>query len=259
MDWATRRKLGFFIVLFIVLIVVLVLFAIPFFNRPPSCSDGKQNAAESGIDCGGSCQYLCSEQQVPLQILWARAVPSGPKRVIAIAYIRNENKTSGVMEAAYKFTVRNNAGVVISIKEGVTEIPANGNIAVVTSQIDIGEGKAQSTVFEWTKPLYYSSLSDDALSANIETIKTDLDTADETTHLTARVRNTTRQTYKNIPVVVILYNKDDNTVVASRTILDSLGPEEEGEVTFSWNLVITEPITKIEIIPYFKQFAEVAK
>jgi hypothetical protein len=256
MDWSSRRKASFFIVLFGILLVVVGLFAIPFLNKKPTCSDGKQNAAEQGIDCGGACQYLCSELTVPLQTVWARAVASGPKRVTAIAYIRNENKTAGVMKALYKFTVYDSEGKVISIKEGETQIPANGSVAVVTGQIDIGERKVQSTLFEWTAPLYFSILSEEALASNIETVQTKIEKGENSTHLSATLKNTTRLTYKNIPVVVILYNKDDNTVLASRTVLDKLGTEEQADVYFSWNLVLQEEISKIEVIPYFQQFAK---
>jgi hypothetical protein len=256
MDWSTRRKLTFFIALFIICIGIIALFAIPFFNRPATCSDNKQNGAEVGVDCGGSCRYLCKEQVSPLKTVWSRSVASGPKRVVAVAYIRNENKTAGVQRAPYKFTVLDNEGKVISIREGETEIPANGNIAVVTTQIDIGERKVQSTIFEWTAPLYFSSLSEEALASNLQTINTKIEKGEVSTHLTATMKNTTRLSYRDIPVVAILYDKNDNTILASRTILDELGQEETGDVYFSWNLPLTEEVTRIEIIPYFKQFAE---
>jgi hypothetical protein len=256
MDWSTRRKLGFFAAFFAFIAIVVVILAIPFFNKKPTCSDNKQNGAELGVDCGGACQYLCAESVEPLQTVWVRAVPSGPKRVTAIAYIRNENKTAGVMNAPYKFTVYDSEGKVISIKEGQTQIPANGSIAVVTGQIDIGERKVQSAIFEWTAPLYFSTLSENALASNIETVETKIEKGQASTHLSATLKNTTRLSYKNIPVVVILYNKDDNTVLASRTILDKLGTEEQADVYFSWNLVLQEEISKIEVIPYFQQFAK---
>ncbi len=232
MDWASRRKLAFLSALFVIIFGGAVLLIIPFFNRPPTCSDGKKNAAEAGVDCGGSCQYLCVEQVVPLELVWVRALESGPKRVNLVAYLRNENKTAGIQKASYKFTVYDNKGDVVTIKEGTTDVAANGNIAIFAGPVDIGERRVQSTTFEWTSPLYFSTLSEKSLSSKIETIDTKLTTDSSGTQLYATLRNSTRLEYRSVPVVVILYNKEDNALLVSRTVLDRLLPEEKTDISF---------------------------
>lgn len=254
MDWAARKRAKYFVVIFVIVIIMAVLFILPIINKPTTCTDNKQNAAEAGVDCGGSCKYLCSSQVTLPQILWTRALPSAPKRVALVTYLKNQNKTAGVEIAKYKFTVYDSKGKVIAIKEGDTQIPANGNIAIFSGPIDIGERKVQSTLFEWTTPLYFSSISEKAIVSNIETVDTKLEFSSTTTSLKATLRNTTRLAYSKTPVVAILYDNDDNALLASRTVLDDLASEDKAEIFFSWNILPAKDIARIEILPYFSQF-----
>lgn len=259
MDWAARKRAKYFIVISVIGIAVAAVFILPIINRPATCNDNKQNNTEAGVDCGGSCRYLCASQTSLPQILWTRALPSASKRVALVTYLKNQNKTAGVQAAKYKFTVYDSKGKVIAIKEGETQIPANGNIAIFAGPIDIGERKVQSTLFEWTTPLYFSSISEKAIISNIETVDTKLELSSTTTSLKATLRNTTRLAYSKTPVVAILYDNDDNALLASRTILDELVSEDKAEVFFSWNILPIKDIARIEILPYFSQFEDINK
>ena len=254
MDWATRNRMKYFVFLILLVLGILASFIIPILNRPPTCSDNKKNGSEVGVDCGGACQYLCASQVTEPQIVWTRALQSAPKRVVLVTYLKNQNKTAGIQSASYKYTVYDNAGKIIAIKEGATQVTSNGNIAIFAGPIDIGERKIQSTLFEWTSPHYFSTLSEKTLSSNIETVNTKLELASTTTSLTATLRNTTRLEYEKVPVVAILYDVDGNALLASRTILDSLSPEDRADVFFSWSVLPTSNVARIEILPYFEEF-----
>ena len=256
MDWATRKRLKYFVLLFLIIFAGVFFLLLPFFNVSPTCTDNKTNGSEAGVDCGGSCKYLCKNQVSEVQTMWARALPSSEGRVALVTYIKNQNKTAGVERAQYKFTLFDSLGKVVAIKEGETQIAANGNIAIFAGPVDIGKRKVQSTNFEWTSPLYFSSLSERALASNIETTKTNLEVASTTTSLTATLRNTTRLEYQKTPVVAILYDKDGNALLASRTILDSLAKESQADIFFTWNTVPGASVVTIEILPYFEQFAK---
>ena len=256
MDWATRKRLKYFVLLFLIIFAGVFFAVLPLFNVSSTCSDNKKNGTEVGVDCGGTCQYLCSSQVSIPQIMWTRALPSADGRVALVTYIKNQNKTAGVQHATYKFTLFDNLGKVVAIKEGETQISANGNIAIFAGPVDIGKRKVQNTTFEWTSPLYFSTLSDRALLSNIEIVKTNLEIASTTTALSANLRNTTRLEYESVPVVAILYDKDGNALLASRTILDSLAKETSADIFFTWNTVTSSEVASIEVLPYFEQFAQ---
>src|SRR5262245_15346669 len=60
MSWASGRR--FSIIALIVGVIALVVAAVTFFSmqKAPSCVDNLQNQDEEGVDCGGSCSYLCA-------------------------------------------------------------------------------------------------------------------------------------------------------------------------------------------------------
>ena len=256
MDWATQKKLKYFFAIIIIVLIGVAMAVFPILNRPATCFDKKQNGNENGIDCGGSCQFLCKSDIVPLNTVWARAVKNADKSVNLVAYIQNQNKTAGVISANYKFTIYDTEGNIIKIEEGETSVPANGNVAIFAGPVDVGERKVQVTTFEWISSLSFSSVTEDATQSVLETTSTELEKATTTTHLTANLRNLKRIEYNKVPVVVVLYDENENAVLVSRTLVDRISPEGTAIASFYWNIGIEEDITKIEVLPYFENFVE---
>jgi hypothetical protein len=65
-SWSKKRQ-TFYIVtamVFFILVVGLPVFFATY--KPPSCSDGKQNQNEKGVDCGGPCSVLCKASALDL-------------------------------------------------------------------------------------------------------------------------------------------------------------------------------------------------
>lgn len=252
MDWATRKRLIYFVVLALLVLGLIVFVGYSLLNRPPTCSDNKQNGTELGIDCGGQCAYLCASNVTPLRVLWVRALPARPKEVNLVAYLQNQNKTARVAKADYKFTVYDDKAKVVYTKEGSAEITPNGNVAIFVSPINIGERKVQRTLFEWTSPLLFTEADPKNLESKLITIDTKL-TTESGTELIAKLENPTRLAYRNVPVVAILYGKEGNALLASRTVLDDVEPNAKVDAFFSWKAVPTETVERIEILPYFEE------
>ena len=69
MSWASNRRLAYIsVVLFGVLAVVLFVGLVVFYEAP-TCFDGKRNGTEEGVDCGGSCDLICSFSAADIEIL----------------------------------------------------------------------------------------------------------------------------------------------------------------------------------------------
>jgi hypothetical protein len=255
MNFASSRRF-FFILIFVVIIIgVGILFLIPVLNKAPTCTDGKQNAEESGVDCGGNCEYLCKNQVLPFPIDFSRSFLSSDKRISMIAVFSNQNKTSGVKKADYRFVAYDKLGGVIRTKDGTTSIGANSKNAIFEGPFPVGDRVPYTTTFEWVNPLSFSKTDSNVSGLHLDTISTDLKT-DENTFLTVVLKNSMTRTVENVPVVVVLYDKDGNGVAASKTILDVLNPDQTAEIYFSWNHKITEEIANIEVLPVFNQFSK---
>ena len=86
-----RRRL---LILLVVLTVVggaVFAYVWPIVNQAPTCTDGKQNGDELGVDCGGGCVDFCSNQITMPTVLWSRAFPVTTNVYNATAYIENKN------------------------------------------------------------------------------------------------------------------------------------------------------------------------
>jgi hypothetical protein len=113
--------------------VILSIYFVIFFGllwmiisavRPdPTCTDGKQNQHETGVDCGGECAP-CAQEIVaaPLAAQSAFLLDGGHGTIDAVAQVVNSNTHFGSSEIAYTFTVRDQNGDVVAEKSGATFI-----------------------------------------------------------------------------------------------------------------------------------------
>jgi len=128
MSWASRRQFKYFsgVVLFMALIIFLIL--IPVIFRKPTCSDNRQNGAEMGVDCGGSCSLMCDEEILAPVVLWSRAFHVVGNNYNLVAYAENRNKDSGVIKANYEFRIYDANNKLLGRREGSTFIPQTSNL-----------------------------------------------------------------------------------------------------------------------------------
>ena len=102
MTWAGKRKLIIIGVLVLVVIILAGAGGYFFFHKAPSCIDGIQNQNEEGIDCGGSCTYLCTASEAEPSVRFARTFSPLPGRTDVIAYVDNPNTNAAAKQAPYK-------------------------------------------------------------------------------------------------------------------------------------------------------------
>src|SRR3989344_8040872 len=103
-SWAKNRKRMIFglVFLFLILVIGLPLFLLIY--QKPTCSDGKQNGDETGVDCGGSCSRLCAVESLPLVVKGdPRILKVATSTYEGVALINNLNSNVEVASAHYKF------------------------------------------------------------------------------------------------------------------------------------------------------------
>ena len=256
MTWAFKRQIldAIILILFIAGFAFLILY--PKLNQAPTCSDFKQNGAETGVDCGGDCPRACFSVQDELSVVWARAFRVIPGRYNAVAYITNHNKNSAVRKINYRFRFGDENNIYIGKREGSTFIPPGGNFAIFEPGIGVGNSIPVYTTFEFTEAPMWLQVPPEKLS-QLKVLVSDIRLTDETTapRLTAVVQNTSLFTVKNLGVVAILYGTSGNALSVSRTILDELKPLQSKNIYFTWPEPLSAPVVAKEIIPVFDIFA----
>ncbi len=94
---------GFYLFLFLLLFSFLYF---TFFKPGPSCSDGIQNQAEEGIDCGGPCSKVCfPENFSDLEVTQTKIFKIGLNQISLFAEVKNSNTSLAVDSFDYVFNL----------------------------------------------------------------------------------------------------------------------------------------------------------
>ena len=121
-------------------IFLALAFFIYFMTRPaPSCSDGKQNQNEQGVDCGGVCAEKCDKPIIiDLSVAEKGFLPSGAVDEFDFyGNVRNPNNTFGGGKFKYEFILKDAQGNVLTTKEGYNFILPGESIYLVENNVAV--------------------------------------------------------------------------------------------------------------------------
>lgn len=255
MTWALKRQILYFLVLLLIIGGIGLYIAWPYFNKPPTCNDGKKNGTESGVDCGGNCILQCSFEVDQIKIIWTRAFEVVPGRYNAVAYLENNNTDTVVYKIKYKFRFADKDNLYIGKREGSTFIPAGGKFAVFEPAIDLGNSVPVYTTFEFTEaPVWVKAPADKLEQLKVFVSDINLTNEDTTPKLGAKIKNNSEFIIPEISIVAILYDELGNAVNASRTYVDPLFGNETKDIIFTWPQAFQDKVISKEIIPMYNVF-----
>ena len=249
-QWARRRKR---IILSIILFVLVVVIGAPtffLFYRAPTCSDLKQNGDETGIDCGGSCQLLCSALSLPL-------ILKGDPRVLKVAdgvyelvaLVENPNTTGEIYRAGYTFKLYDATNPIpIKVVEGEIYIPKNITFAIFEGPFTLEAGIIPTrAMFEWKQDsLIWQKNTSPVPELIVRGLN--LSRQDANPRLDASIENATLENVSNVDLVALISNETGSIFAASKTFIDTLPPGGTIPVVFTWPRPFTEKALDINII-----------
>lgn len=258
MSWASNRQFKYFagVVLFISIVVFLIL--IPVIFKKPTCSDGKKNGTETGVDCGGSCSLMCKEDTLDPVTIWSRAFHVLDNNYNLVAFVENRNKTSGVISATYEFRVYDTNNKLLGRREGTTFIPPNQQFVVFEPRFDSGQSQIKSVSFEFLPSLIWVKKISKLDTLKIYVSNIIFDDNKDTPSLSAIVRNDSIYDLPGFDVIAVLYDANHNAINVSKTHKDKLSSNNKTPVVFTWPEILSAfPVTKevlISINPFSLSF-----
>ena len=252
MTWAAKRQLLYTAIVIAFFIALGFLIVYPSFNKAPTCTDGKQNGDETGVDCGGSCPIACTSQVSEISLRWARAFEVVPGRYNAVAYLENHNKNAAVEKISYRFRFADKDNLYVGKREGTTYVPPSGNFAIFEPAVNIGNSIPVYTTFEFTEAPVWSQVSQNKID-QFKILVSNIKLANEATSptLSATVTNNSLFQIPEVNVIAILYDASGNAVSVSRTFLDMLQGQESSTLNFTWIEPFSTEVVSEEIIPIF--------
>ncbi|HRZ30220.1 MAG TPA: hypothetical protein P5274_00910 [Candidatus Paceibacterota bacterium] len=228
--WARQRQLNYILtVLGFFVLIGLVIFFI--YKPAPSCFDGRQNQDEQGVDCGGVCNLACVGQIRPLKITWVRPLKVNDGWYDLVARVENLNVTLGNRNLPYTFSVYDTDNVLINTRSGATFVNPNDVFLIFESRVETGERIVGKVFLEFPTSTPWERV--ESVEKDIYTERREFTNEPRPTlHLS--VGNSSLRSYNDIQVVTVLSDINNNTLAASKTIVDSLGPNSRQEVYFTW-------------------------
>jgi len=232
MSWARKRKFVYISIIVLVFLLVVVLPTFIHFYKAPTCTDGKQNQGELGIDCSGPCVRLCPAQYAPLNVLWSRFTKVNDGVYNVLAYIENPNISAGANNLDYVFKLYDKNGILLKERYGQTFAPANKIMAIFEAEMLTGKQVPQRVEFSFISDAVWEKQESSEVGLSISEMEMlRLETAPR---LSATLTNKTIKQIKNIEAIAIVYNSAGNTIAFSRTVIDAINGKTSVPVSFNW-------------------------
>jgi hypothetical protein len=247
MSWASRRRSTYLGVVFIIIIAVFAGIFFLFFNKPPTCADGKQNGKELGIDCGGLCEKVCETQISDLALLWNRSFKVSNGIYNSVAYVENPNSNARVSEISYTFKLFDNENILVAERRGKTFISPNGITPIFEGNISTGQRVPVRTFFEFSEMPQWSQTADEDSPISVGEIV--LSREDSSPRIDAVLSNSSIRDTSDIEVVVVVFDATGNAIATSATFIDRLSDRSSQDIVFTWPNKFDSSVSRIEIIP----------
>jgi hypothetical protein len=246
MSWSSRRRALYFLGFFIVIAGIAAVVGYSAFYEAPSCTDGKQNGKEEGVDCGGGCPIVCSFSAAEPTVQWSRLFQIIPGVYTALALVENPNGGVAAYDLPYTFKLRDAENVLVSEEKGTFYLPAKAVVPIFVTGIQTGSRIPTRAEFAVGKPTWVTE-APRTYDLSIDDIS--LERQDSSPRLTARLTNHSLDTIPTLPLVAVLFDAEDNALHSSRMILKNVPGEGIAELIFTWPQAFVNTVGKIDIIP----------
>ncbi len=245
MTWASRRQA--FVIGLIALVVIgilsVVLASYLGAKPEPTCMDGAMNQDEDGVDCGGSCAFLCVADVVQPSVSFVRAVPSG-NRTDVVAYVANRNAEAAARGARYVIELYGADRGFVAAREGVVDLPPGVVVPIFAPGLVEGIASGQAFItFDEASLRWY----DEPRTAAVPRIEESRVVDGSLPRATAMIRNATAVPMEDITLVATVFDAAGTPIAASQTLVRSLSPGESTSATFFWNEPFSAPAGRVEV------------
>ena len=213
--------------------IIASLLFFHFFYRAPSCSDGVQNGDETGVDCGGSCTTLCSNQTLAPITYWAKAFSVLGDTYNLAAYVENPNSNSSNPQATYSFKVYDANNILLAERTGTTFIPKNKKFIIFEPGLTIQNKIPKRVDFEFTD--FAPWQKDTTIDPTVSITYSALQSTSTTPRVSGTVTNISLQNIdKGLELSVLVLDSNQNAIAVSRTFVDPLPKKTSQDFVFTW-------------------------
>lgn len=246
-SWNLRRQLT---ILFGILVLIGLIAGFFYYRYKPveTCFDGLQGRGELGIDCGGVCQKVCTNEVSALLVQWTKLLPVRVGQYDVAAFISNPNSLFIIRKLDYVVKVFDENNILISERYGTTYAGSRDEFVIYEPQMDVGQKIPRRATIELAEPIW-ERLSKPSASTILVRNQTYVE--DPNPLVTAEVVNSGVRPQRNLEVAAVLMDASRNVFAVSRTVIDQLDPQHVQDILFGWPQSFAVRPSFIELYPHY--------
>jgi hypothetical protein len=201
-----------------------------FFRLGPSCTNGRQDPGEEGVDCGGVCALACLPSDLqPLQVVGVIVRHPAEGVVTIVGKVQNPNITLAARHVSYEFRFSDADGNVVRSSSPVDTFLYAGEVRYIpyfTNDSTIPPGGSVDLVLgepEWVKAGEFPE-------PNVVIVDRNVSSTDTQLTVTGHVTNRDVVNLPQVTVIALFYDPAGRSPLgASVTTVDNLQPGETRE------------------------------
>lgn len=248
MSWAARRRFIILLIVGAVIVAFLTVVLTATLYKTPSCTDSIQNQGETGIDCGGSCAYLCTAQLQPPTVLFTKALTNSMGRTDVVASIENKNATAAAKNVPYRVTLYGTNQSLIQEVSGTFDLPP-GTATIFIPGIVSGKQTVVNAflAIDSSSPVWFTMATDSRIIPIVS--NTTQGGSVDAPRIQAILSNGSSSMLTNVQVLVLVRDIHNDIIAASQTIVPTIPAQSSATATFTWNSAFSSIPASIEVVP----------
>ena len=254
LSWRVRRQLAAIAVVAAIGMGIALRFGARLVPAP-SCTDGRRNNHETGVDCGGGCAPCEVKSPQAPEVFWARFARAGQDSYDAVASIQNNNQILASSEISYLFTLFDELGAVAA-KSGTAFIYPEERLYIIEPGVRTTRRPVRVefkiTHIVWRLPKE-SEVPPRILVERREYTVSDA-AGKKQGMVQASIFNPTPFDFRTLEANAVVFDAVGNVLGADRISLERMASGEHRIVTFVWPEAFSSAVAKIEIYPRVNLF-----
>lgn len=215
------------------------------FEPDPTCSDGKKNQAETGIDCGGPCATCRKEINAKEISIDEKYFVYGNKNQFDVmASIANPNDKYGAISFNYEFQLLDQAGSVLEKRSGKSFILPGERKYIVElnlySAVNPYRLNFEISDVKWDEFLEYAEPKLNIYQKNYyEEFEKNI--------ISGLLRNESYFDFNTIELSIVLRDAKGNPVALGKSEMRTIKSQEERDFKLIWPYKFSESVVNVDI------------
>lgn len=200
----------------LVLAVLLVLWVMP----NPTCSDGKKNGVETGVDCGGlcgACPEIISARDV--EVVKTAFVASGSEAYDLVVWLKNPNEAYGAKLVSGSFLLSGEGGKSLGeVRASSFLLPGETKYIVKQGIASIGGERVVSVTWKMGEVSWVDMQEITGINLNIVDRKyEEVTTGVGFSKVTGLLRNDSTYDWNDVGISIVLLDRSGNLLAVHGT------------------------------------------